>query len=191
MYENNIPVLCASPTDAQTALIRAVKSIYIEYTGDSTQLAPTLFADIDNSGELVGATISLQGGSNTDIVDLLSADISVNGDIYEIECSSSDVYCYLELRKDKQVNSSIELAPSVVYIKPAYGGAITTEISVESPLELSVVGSSIAINLDYIGLESFTKQATDSIVSINGLMPDENGNINIKSYTDSVLVGVN
>ena len=196
MFDNLVPVL-GDTTAEQYKLVRALRCLYIEseYIGI---LTPMLTAKITDR-RVEELTLSLSNGSNTWSLPLNNGVIGLCGDLisytYNDAARDSDgnplwCNCYCELRIDKNLDSSIVLAPSVVRGGFTDGSNTKTTIAVESPIEVGVTGNIFSIKLDYQGLTAKAKESRNCILSINGVVPDELGNINITSYNPNIRISV-
>lgn len=184
---SNVPTAYDTLSSEQLKISLALQDIYVE-TPLFGVFEPTLNCKITSR---VIDTLELTLADDT--INLLDVDFSVsvvNGDIISITYndSTSGFYCYCEMRIDEDVDGVLPLAAGIVRGGIPDGGIIHTTIEVKSPLTLGLTGNVVELGLDYQGLQQRVEEQPEAILSINGVEPDDNGNINIKSFASDLNI---
>ena len=102
----------------------------------------------------------------------------------------SDIVVVGRMPYTEKSYAGVALLPSVATVAQSAAKTVEISVKVKSPLKAAVVGNELLFDIDRTGGSSYAEDLSTGIRTINGIYPDDNGNITILSKSPEVTVNV-
>jgi hypothetical protein len=156
--------------------------LFVSESSEHTAYPTNITADVTFSSEGVDVTLYVDGVSKT-----FSQKCNF-GDLYTIR--SSDIVISGRMPYAPKEFTSVGILPTVVTFIPTVDGVSNIKVDVKSPLKASVAGNEILFDIVTIADADVVVDLEPELQTINGIHPDDNGNITIVSKSTEVVVNV-